>query len=83
MWTACSANAEAKVNCMQRQRRSQGELHAAPTQKSSMVCMISRLGLLISSSITLTMLEGAFLHTYKRHKIDTDRVILWLVDNSR
>jgi hypothetical protein len=29
------------------------------------------------------MLRGTLLHTYKRYKADTDRVIRWLVDNSR
>jgi hypothetical protein len=58
-------------------------LHAVPTQSPSIVCMIPRLGFLISSSTTLTMLQGTLLHTYKRYKADTDRVILWLVDNSR
>ena len=29
------------------------------------------------------MLRGTLLHTYRRYKADTDRVIRWLVDNSR
>jgi hypothetical protein len=45
--------------------------------------MIPRLEFLIISSTTLTMLHGTLLHTYKRYKVDTDRVIRWLVDNSR
>jgi len=58
-------------------------LHVVPTQSPSIVCLIPRLEFLISSSTTLTMLHGTLLDTYKRYKADTDRVIRWLVDNSR
>lgn len=55
-----------------------------PAQSSGFIIwVVPRLESLHPSSITLTMLQGALLDTYRRYKVDTDRVIHWLVVNSR
>lgn len=59
------------AECMQCQRRAQASY-----------CMIPRLQTLSSASTTLNMLHGTLLDTYRRYKVDTDRVIRWLIDNS-